>query len=137
MHADLVRAAGFDLDIEQSEFLETLPYLPQAESLAAVGGDRHLGAVPAVAGDRAVDRAGVVTRAAVDECNVGFEDLAVAELVGEGFVGLFVLSDDDEAGGVFVETMDDADAVRAPALVGSCSRSRTTPSAEAAATPPS
>ncbi len=79
--------------------------------MAAVGGDGHFCAVPAVAGDGAVDRAGIFTRAAVDERDVGFENLAVAELFGKGFVGLLVFGDDDQAGGVFVEAVNDADAV--------------------------
>ena len=109
--ADLVRAAGFDVDVEEREFIEPLPNFPKAEGVAAVGGDSHLGAVPPVAGDRAVDGPFVLTRTAVDECDVGLLNGALAELVGEGFVSLFVFGDEDEAGGVFVEPVDDADAV--------------------------
>ena len=37
--------------------------------------------LPAVAGDGAIDLAGVFARAAVDQSDVGFVDLAVVELV--------------------------------------------------------
>ena len=89
--ADLVRAAGLDIDIEEREFLEPLTHLPQAERVTAVGGYRHLGPMPSVACDRAVDGSFVFPRTAVDECDVGFFYCAVAELFGEGFVSLVVL----------------------------------------------
>ncbi len=111
MDADLVRTAGLYLDVDEGEFFETLADLPEAECLPAVRGDGHFCAVPAVAGDGAVYGAGIVARVPVDEGDVGFENLAEAKLVGEGFVGLLVLGDDDQAGRVFVEAMDDAYAV--------------------------
>src|SRR3982751_5895049 len=55
MHPDLVCAAGFYLDVEESEFFEPLPYLPKRKSAAAVRGDRHLRPMPAVTGDGTVD----------------------------------------------------------------------------------
>ena len=55
MDAYLVRAAGFDLDIEQGEFFVPLPDVPQSESTAAVGGDFHPQPVVFVASDGSID----------------------------------------------------------------------------------
>ena len=56
--ADLVGAAGFDLDFEQRKFFKPLTDTPVGQCVAAVGGDGHFCAVPAVAGHRAVDDTG-------------------------------------------------------------------------------
>ena len=47
-----------------------------------------------------------------DQNEVGFLDLAVAEHVGEGVVSGVGFGNDEEAGGVFVQAVDDAGAVR-------------------------
>ena len=55
MYADLMCAAGFDLDLKKGEFIEPLADLPQRKRVAAVCGDGHFCSVPAVAGHRAVE----------------------------------------------------------------------------------
>src|SRR5688500_3239417 len=55
VHADLVSTASLDLDIEQSEFFETLAHLPQRQCVTAIGRDRHFCPMPSVAGHRSVD----------------------------------------------------------------------------------
>ena len=59
--ADLVRAAGFDLDVEQREFFKSLSHFPEREGTAAVGGDLHPQAVVLVAADRRLDLAGILS----------------------------------------------------------------------------
>ena len=116
--SDLVRPAGLDVDVEQCEFLEPLTHFPDRQCVSAICGDGHLRPVPAVAGDGPIDGAFAFPRAAVDESDVGFFYCAVAELFGEGIVSLVVLGNEDESGCVFVEPVDDADAVRTACVSG-------------------
>ena len=107
MDSDLMRAAGFDVDLEQRELLKTLSYFPKRQRVSPVRRDGHLCPVPSVAGDRPVDRAGVLSRASVDKRNVGFLDGATPELFRKRLVCLLVLGYKNEAGGILVEPMYD------------------------------
>src|SRR5687768_10552115 len=75
MYADLMRAAGLDLDVEQREFSKALAHLPLRERLTAIRGDGHLRPVPPVACERPVDRSRVLARGAVYEGDIRFVDL--------------------------------------------------------------
>src|SRR5436190_20856516 len=55
VEADLMRAAGFDLDIEDRKFCVSFLHFPKRECRAAVRGDLHPLAVVRVAGERRVD----------------------------------------------------------------------------------
>ena len=70
VHTDLMRAASFDLDIEQRELFVTRTHFPERKCVAAVCGDRHFGPVPTVASDRPVDRPRIFTNVSMHERNV-------------------------------------------------------------------
>ena len=63
-------------------------------------------------GQRGVDEVAIELEQAVDEGHVGFLDGAAFELAGDSPVGLVGFGDEDEAGGVAVEAVDDAGAPR-------------------------
>ena len=58
--ADLMCAAGFDLDIEQREFVESFSNGPKCQGTAAMVRDLHPESVVLIAADRGVDGAGVL-----------------------------------------------------------------------------
>ena len=95
MHADLMRAAGFDLDLNERKFFKPLFYLPQTERVPAVRPDRHFRPVVFFAGDRRVDGAAVRFDLAVNERQIPFINRPVVKLFAQGLVRLFVLGHDN------------------------------------------
>lgn len=126
MDADLVGAAGDDLSFEVGGFGEgwasfdklrmtdggvvffNLIVRKREFGFGTVGDAGFLGSFE----ERSFDGAFFGGEVAFDQGEVGFFDLAVAKHVGEKSVGLIGFGDDDEAGGVFIEAMDDARAMR-------------------------
>lgn len=109
MNAYLMCPAGLDLYLKERAFFESLADLPHRQCVAAVGGDGHFRAVPAVAGDRAVDRAAVLVGRAVNESDIGLLNYPSSKLLGKSLMSLFVLRNDYQAGCVFVEAMNQTD----------------------------
>ena len=94
---------------------------PVGAGFASAGDDEaaasgHSDAALGVAGDGEVDGSRGVVEAAFDESDVGLLDLAAAEGFAEFRVGEVVFGDEDDAGGLFVEAMDDAGAEDVAAL---------------------
>jgi hypothetical protein len=109
--ANLVRSAGFDFDAEQGKFLESFFHFPQGHGIATVRADAHFRAVVFFPGNRRVNRSGVRFQLAVNERDVGFENAAGAKLLAQSFENFLIFGDDDQAGSVFVEPVNDADAI--------------------------
>src|SRR5580704_15835942 len=113
MHADLVGAAGFDLDFDEGEEAErsgeAFEYVDvrhRRSTVSPAGG--HADAADQVARDGEVDRRVVLGEVAVGECDVGLVHLAGGEHLAQLAVGYVVLGDDDGAGGLLVEAVHDA-----------------------------
>jgi hypothetical protein len=110
VNADLMGAAGFDAHAqERGEGAGGEGFVAGAGG-AAFFRDGHFLAVDGMAADGEIDRAGGFGRGAPHEGEVFLLDGVGGELGDEGGDGLFVLGDDEDAGGVFVEAMDDAGA---------------------------
>ena len=108
MHPDLMGAAGENADFQQGVALEMLDDAVLAFRLAAGFSDGHLFAVQRVAADRSLDDAVRWFDAALDQHQVDFGHFALLELFGQGGLYLPRPGDDHQAGGVFIEAMDDA-----------------------------
>ena len=113
--ADLVGAAGFDLDFGKGEGAvgcgEALEGVDVGDGGAAVGAaGRHAGAANEVAGDGQRDRGVVLGEVAVGEGEVGLVDLAGGEHLAQPAVREVVLGDDDGARSLLVQAVDDAGA---------------------------
>jgi hypothetical protein len=108
--ADLVGAAGFDADAQEG------CQRPGGEDFVVRDGgpaffrDGHFLAVDGMAADRELHGAGRLLRRAPDEGEVFLADGVGGKLRDERGVGLLVLGDDEDAGGVLVEAVDDAGA---------------------------
>jgi hypothetical protein len=113
--ADLMGAAGFDLDFDEREGAvragDALENVNVGDGGAAVGAAcGHAGAADEVASDGKGDGGVVLFDVAVDEGQVGLRNLALGEHLAELAVGAVVFGDEDEAAGLLVEAMDDAGA---------------------------
>ena len=121
MDADLVGAAGVELDFEERGRTNASEGAPVGASFARAGKDEaaaggHPDAAPGVAGDGEVDDAGGGVEMAFDESDVGLFDFAIAEGFAEFGVSEVVFGDEDDPGGLLVEAMDDAGAEDVAAL---------------------
>jgi hypothetical protein len=107
---DLVGATGAGFALDEGAAVGAGKDAVVGGGVAAVAGfgNVHLLPVDAVAGDGGIDRAGAVAGRAANEGEVGFFDLAVGELFGEGAVREIVFSNDEAAAGFLVEAVDDA-----------------------------
>ena len=110
--AELVGAAGFGLEFEEGVAFEA--FLDDVDGLGGfsggIGADGVAFAVLGVDAEGGVDEVGVEFEFAVDEGHIGFFDGAAFELAGEPPVGFVGFGDEDKAGGVAVEAVDDAGA---------------------------
>jgi hypothetical protein len=103
--ADLVATAGRRADAQEGRAGQALGDLPVGRGgLASLRVDAH--AAGAELADRGVDPAAVGRGHAVDEGEVGLEDLAPVELAVEVAVGGGVLGEDDDAARAAVEAVD-------------------------------
>jgi hypothetical protein len=110
--ADLMGASGEEAALDEGAVFVDGEAFPLGDGFfaGAVVEDGHALAVDGVAADEVLLAAFVFGWDAVDDGEVGFGDATVGEGFGEAAVGAVVLGDDDAAGGVFVEAMDDAGA---------------------------
>src|SRR3569833_3808903 len=108
VHPDLVGTAGLQLDVEQAdraERLDTVVVRHRGTAARDAGPPSVAGGVPV---DRGVDGAPQRIRQALDEGVVALVDGAFLEGPLEQGVGRLALGHDHRAGGVGVETVDDA-----------------------------
>src|SRR5271165_268214 len=129
MDADLMGASGFEPAGDQARWAETLHKAPMGDGAATaiLGRGRHFFAMPGMAGDRRIDFARRRVEAAPDERQIfALERSAAAvigEEIGEASMSGVGLGDDQKAGRVLVEPMDDsrtfdpADAREAPSAM--------------------
>lgn len=109
MHADLVHPAGFEPHPEEGVRRQQFEHLEVRDSVARrVGVQRLPGRIGAVSSDRRLDLPTLGARPAAHECDVAALELALPHEVLEPAVRLFASRDDEEAGRVTVEPVDDA-----------------------------
>ena len=112
VHADLVRAARLELEVQQARARQRLGQLEVRHGRAlGAAADGHAADVVAVAPDRRVDRAPARGRAAAHERDVLALDPARAHLLAERRVGLVAARQHEQARGVAVEPVDHARAL--------------------------
>jgi hypothetical protein len=112
MHANLVRAAGVQLDFDQRRGVNAYKNAPVGPSFAGIAQDGaaaggHSHAALGITSNRKFDPAALFFQQAFDESDVGFFDAALAERFAELCVCSVVLGDKDDARGVLVEAMHD------------------------------
>lgn len=111
VNADLVGAASADADFEEGELRVAAEDAVRAPSGAAFGeACGHADPAHGVAGDGALDAAGLILHGALDQRQVNFFDFAGGELRGEIPVRGVVLGDQEDAAGEAVEAVDNAGA---------------------------
>jgi hypothetical protein len=111
--ADLVGTAGLEAQREQCRAGEGLADLEVGAGRARpVAGRRDQRAVGAVAADRGVDGPAARVGDPLDERNVLPAELAAAQRLAQSGVDRLGAGDDEQPGGVAVEAVDDAGAIR-------------------------
>jgi len=115
MDPDLVRASGARLELHECESAEPLGDLVVADRLLGLGnvlvGDDHPHAVGGMVHDPLLDIVAVTVECSLGDHRVFLEDLPCFKEHGEVAVGVFLLGDEDGAGSVAVEPVDDAGSV--------------------------
>ncbi len=111
MDADLVGAAGLDAHFEQAAVAGGGKDAVVGDGrLAVLVEDSHVGAVDGMPADQGFDAAGYGAELAGHDGQVGLLHVARPERLLEPAAGLGVFGDDEDAGGVLVEAVDDAGA---------------------------
>ena len=108
MDADLMRAPGDEIQLEERPAIEPLAYPIARRRLAAVRHDRHPLPVLRVAADGRLDPPDGGVHRALDECQVGLLDATCLELRHQRLLRRVVLGDDEQPGRVAIQPMDDA-----------------------------
>ena len=109
VHADLVRPAGTDSDLQVRVSLEPLEDGPPGQSRSTVTSScRHADSADRVSLDGCLYPSRVGSSDTLDEREVGFRHLTRSELRRERLMRCVVARDHDDAAGFPVETMDDA-----------------------------
>ncbi len=109
MHADLVRPAGTDSDLQVRVSLEPFEDGPPGPSRSTVTSScRHAYSPDRVSLDGCFDPSRVCPGDTLDEREVGFRHLTRSELRRERLMRCVVARDHNNAAGFAVETMDDA-----------------------------
>ena len=96
MYANLVRSAGFQLDLEQRILPVSRGNTPVRDSVSAALHNRHTLAIDRVPRKRRVDGAFLFANVAVHESSVTAVRAVVAKLIAQRAMGLVVLCDHDE-----------------------------------------
>src|SRR5699024_5778907 len=115
VHADLVRAARLQTDLQQGRALESLEGLVVGDRVLAVVAHRELVVVLRGAADGRLDRAARLLAGALADRVVDLAHLPGAEGVLEGGVGALGAGDDHQPGRAHVEAADDALSLRVAA----------------------
>jgi len=112
VHANLVGAAGADLDFKKREAREAAQDTILAPGGTAAAGEArgHAGAVDGIAGDGTFDAALLRGHRSVDQCEIDFLDFAAGKLGCQAVMGRIVLGDEEDSAGEAIEAMDDAGA---------------------------
>lgn len=108
MNADLVRASGLGMALNEGFSLAGIQHTVVSQSLAAPIDDGHFLAVDGVPADSGIDFSVRHAGDSIDQGEVGFFDIAGGELIGERAVGLFGFRDHEDSGSFLVESVDDA-----------------------------
>src|SRR5690349_14342404 len=81
VNADLMRASGFQLNVEQREAIETLPHAIQRKRAASATHDGHARAVFGIASEWLIDGARISVHAPVHQRDVRLEHRTIAKLI--------------------------------------------------------
>jgi len=110
--ADLMRASGVQAQAQEREVTEGALDLEVGAGLARVRAVHgHAGAYARVASDGRLDRAGARGRSTVHEGEVLARDVPLRERLLQATMSLVRARDDEQAGGVAIEAMDDPGAL--------------------------
>jgi len=86
---------------------ETFQYAKVRTCLSAASrSDRHLLAMARIPADGGVDTAPVESDNTLDECQVALDNLVPFHLPQQGCLSSGVPGDDDQAGGIFIQAVD-------------------------------
>jgi hypothetical protein len=108
MHADLVRAAGPDVNFEEREFVEASQHLVFGNGGTATRQSRrHAYAANRIASDRSSDLTPIRFHPAVHQREINLFDLSAGELFGEMAMGLISARDQNHAASKAVQAMHD------------------------------
>ena len=108
MDADLVRAPGLEPHLEERAPTDELLHLEPGDRVPRrLRVERAAGAVAPVTADRRLDPAGARPRRTEDEREVAALDLPFADRLREPCMSLVGASDDEQAGRVAVEAVDE------------------------------
>ena len=109
MDTGLVGSAGFQIQFDQRQAFEPLAHFPARFGHArCAAADRHALAVHRMAADRKLNHAAVVGHLAEDDGKIDFANAASGKLTRKMGMRGRVLSDNEYAGGVFVQPVNDA-----------------------------
>src|SRR5947209_5423279 len=108
MHPDLVRSPRLNLNVQKREPLVTLAHAVKRERGSASANNSHARAVARVARDGLVNASSILLDATMNERDVGFENFTTAKLIRQILMRGFGLGDDDQAGGIFIQAMNNA-----------------------------
>ncbi len=115
MDANLVRAPRLEAHLEERAAAEGLLHLEPGDGVARrLGVERVTRAVAAVATDRRLDPPGARPRCAQHESEVAALHPSFPDRLGQARVRLLRAGDDQQAGGVAVETVDEPGPLRVP-----------------------
>lgn len=109
VHAYLVGASGFEDALDEGDVAEAFEYAVVGDGMLsfAIGQDSHLHAVARVAADVARDGSFVLFDVAPHQGTVAALRSLMEELVAQVGLGVGGLGDDEQAGGVLVDAMDE------------------------------
>ena len=113
VHTDLMRAACYQVNVQQSAVTALLYQLPLCHGAAAIRPGRHFLAVFEAAADGQVDLTAFPLHMPGDQGQIVFFHLALRQLPAERHVGLIVLGHQQQPACVLIQAMYDAGAALA------------------------
>src|SRR5687768_15493972 len=106
MNPNLMRPSGFNFNRHQRKFLEPFFNLPQTQGVSSMSTDRHFRPVMFFTGNRGINRAVAGLNFAMNQSDILFENLTLTKLFAQGFVRLFIFSNNNQARSIFVQAMN-------------------------------